>query len=72
MFAYVAVVRLVRRVAAVVDAVAVVAAGDAQPRVVAADLVFMTRCMDSQRPDLQNILRFIVRLSSVYRKIDLR
>ena len=63
MFAYVAVVRLVRRVAAVVDAVAVVAAGDAQSRVVAADLVFMTRCMDSQRPDLQNILRFIVRLS---------
>ena len=25
-----------------------------------------------QRPDLQNILRFIVRLSQVYRKIDLR
>jgi len=63
MFAYIAVVRLVRPVAAVVDAVAVVASGDAQSRVVAADLVFMTRCMDSQRPDLQNILRFIVRLS---------
>jgi len=26
----------------------------------------------NQEPDLQNILRFIVRLSPVYRKIDLR
>jgi len=26
----------------------------------------------NQGPDLQNILRFIIRLSQVYRKIDLR
>ena len=35
-------------------------------------LVKVTPAPVDQRPDLQNLLRFIIRLSYVYRKIDLR